>query len=129
MNARQKAKKYKDMYLDLVCDPLRQEARMWKRLYYTIVNDAAVRRCKGTLKIDTLRFEKFYPKEYLEHCSTEFLLERTKESIAEEIAKNMDKYAKFIIDYGSDGNRLTCDIQVVNIRESAKRITNVTEEE
>ena len=47
MNARQKAKKYKDMYLELLCDPLRQEAKDWKRKFYAVVNDPAYKLCKG----------------------------------------------------------------------------------
>ena len=52
MNARQKAKKYKRMYEELLKQSVSQEA--WFEV--------------ERRKIATLRFERFYPKEFIDNC-------------------------------------------------------------
>ena len=72
MNARQKAKKYKRMYEELLRKPVRFKM--------------------GRHKIDTLRFERFYPAALVTQEYSDYLREVIVKDIAQGIASSLDKY-------------------------------------
>ena len=78
MNARQKAKKYKRMYEALLKSPIRFEVEQHK--------------------IDTLRFERFYPEALITQENSSYLREVIVKDIAQGLASNLDKY----IDYNTE---------------------------
>lgn len=78
MNARQKAKKYKRMYEALLKSPVRFKVEQHK--------------------IDTLRFERFYPEALIIPENSSYLREVIVKDIAEGIASSLGKY----IDYNTE---------------------------
>lgn len=71
MNARQKAKKYKRMYEELLKQPVRFKVEQHK--------------------IDTVRFERLYPEALIEQGDTSYLREFLDKDIAEGIASSIGK--------------------------------------
>lgn len=78
MNARQKAKKYKRMYEALFKQPVRFKVKQHK--------------------IDTLRFERFYPEALVVHGNNSYLRDVIVKDIAQELSSSLDKY----IDYRTE---------------------------
>lgn len=95
MNARQKAKKYKKLYENLLNQPVK----------FNVV----------TPKVDTLKFEQFYTKEFLDRCSVDFLTERLNNTMAENLAKSLSRYVRYTVEYGPDGNHVTGEIRIVPV--------------
>ena len=81
MNARQKAKKYKRMYEELLKSPVKFKVEQHK--------------------IDTLRFERFYPVR-ASFESSGFLREVVLKDIAEGLASNLDKYIDYRTEFCTD---------------------------
>ena len=89
MNARQKAKKYKRMYeMALTKTPIKFEINQHK--------------------IDTLRFEKYYPIEFVlgnwnKGCYLrKVVIREIADSFADRLADNLDKYVNYITEYCPD---------------------------
>lgn len=80
MNARQKAKKYKQMYEELLNQPIEFKVEHHNH------------------KIDTLRFEQFYPKALIAQENSSYLREVIVRGIAQGLASSLDKY----IDYNTE---------------------------
>ena len=78
MNARQKAKKYKRMYEKLLNQPVKFKVEQHK--------------------IDTLRFERFYPEALIANGNSSYLREVMVRDIAHGLASSLDKY----IDYNTE---------------------------
>ena len=78
MNARQKAKKYKHMYEALLKQPVRFKVEQ--------------------RKIDTLKFERFYPEAFIIKNSSSYLRDVIVKDIAQGIASSLDTY----IDYHTE---------------------------
>lgn len=78
MNARQKAKKYKRMYEALLKSPIRFKVEQHK--------------------IDTLRFERYYPEALVTQENSSYMREVMVKNIAESLASSLDKY----IDYNTE---------------------------
>lgn len=100
MNARQKAKKYKRMY----------EALLKKPIEFKVEHH----------KIDTVRFERFYP--YFESSILEdedYLRNVIANDIADCLMDDKDKYIEFHIEFCPHINRyrLCMEIKVVNKEE------------
>ena len=79
MNARQKAKKYKRMYEELLHQPVRFNVEQHK--------------------IDTLRFERFYPAELIMHEDNSYLHEVVVKDIAQNLASSLDKYIDYYTEF------------------------------
>jgi hypothetical protein len=95
MNARQKAKKYKKLYESLLNQPVK----------FNVV----------TPKVDTLRFDRFYPKEFLDRFDTETLYKNFKINVAQHLEPILDDYIKYDMYYGPDGNRLIGYMKIVPV--------------
>ncbi len=95
MNARQKAKKYKKLYGNILNKPVK----------FNVV----------TPKVDTLMFNQFYTKEFLDRCSVDFLTEHLNNTMAANLKKEFSRYVRYSIEYGPDGNRITGEIQIVPV--------------
>lgn len=80
MNARQKAKKYKRMYEALLNQPVGFKVE------------------QHTHKIDTLRFERFYPEALFIKGNSSYLREDIVRGIAHGLTSSLDKY----IDYNTE---------------------------
>ena len=78
MNARQKAKKYKSMYENLLKQPVELKVEQHK--------------------IDTLRVERFYPEAFISRENSSYLQEVIARDIAQFLASSLDKY----IDYRTE---------------------------
>ena len=98
MNARQKAKYYKRKYERLLNMPVR----------FNVVNH----------KIETIRFERFYPAALIVPEHKAYVREAVVEDIAYYIADNIDKYVMYRTDYMPhiDKYRLIGELMVVNTR-------------
>lgn len=72
MNARQKAKKYKRMYEELLNSPVKFEMKQYK--------------------IDTLKFERFYPEGLIREVNSSYLREVIVKDVAQGLASNLGKY-------------------------------------
>lgn len=79
MNARQKAKKYKHMYETLLNQPVKFKLEEHK--------------------IDTLRFERFYPEALIVRENSGYLREVIIKDIAEGIASSLDKYIDYNMEF------------------------------
>ncbi len=79
MNARQKAKKYKRMYEALLKSPVKFKVEQHK--------------------IDTLRFERFYPEAVIAQEDSSYLREVMVKNIAESLASSLDKYIDYNIEF------------------------------
>lgn len=78
MNARQKAKKYKRLYEELLKQPVRFNVEQYK--------------------IDTVRFERLYPEALIAQGNSSYLREVVVKDIAQHLANSLDKY----IDYHAE---------------------------
>ena len=97
MNARQKAKKYKRMYEALAKQPVMLRVEQPKQL-----------------KIDTLKFERYYPEELVVNESKDFLWKAILKDVAEGLANSLDRYIDYRTEFCSDlGFRLSEEIMVV----------------
>lgn len=76
MNARQKAKKYKRMYEALLKSPVKFKVEQHK--------------------IDTLRFERFYPEEL---ATSDYCRETIFRDIAQCLASSLDKYIDYYTEF------------------------------
>ena len=79
MNARQKAKKYKRMYEALLNQPVKFNVEQHK--------------------IDTLRFERFYPSALIMHADNSYLREVIVKDIAQGLASSLDKYIDYYMEF------------------------------
>lgn len=75
MNARQKAKKYKRMYEELVNKPVKFKVEQHK--------------------IDTLRFVRRYPTELVMQNNSSYFRHCVVKDIAHSLAERLDKYMKY----------------------------------
>ena len=75
MNARQKAKKYKRMYEELIKQPLRFEVKKYK--------------------IDTLKFERFYPTPVITQENSSYYAEVVTKDIARDIRRIKNGKTRF----------------------------------
>ena len=75
MNARQKAKKYKRMYEALLKQPVRFKVEQHK--------------------IDTLRFERFYPEALIAQGDSSYVREAIVKDITQGLASSLDKYINY----------------------------------
>lgn len=96
MNARQKAKKYKRMYEALLKSPIEFEVKQYK--------------------IDTVKFERFYPAPVITPESSDFYREAITKDIARNLASELDKYINYNIEFCPHMNmyRFYGEIEVVN---------------
>ena len=96
MNARQKAKKYKRMYEALLNQPVRFNVEEHK--------------------IDTLRFERFYPAELVVNENSNYLREVIVNDIAQCLASSLDKYIVYYMEFCPHINkhRIFGEIKVVD---------------
>lgn len=79
MNARQKAKKYKRMYEQLLNKPVKYKVEQQK--------------------VDTLRFERFYPKELVVQPNDSYFQEVITRDIAKEMVNSLDKYMDYYTEF------------------------------
>lgn len=82
MNARQKAKKYKRMYEALLNQPVEFKVEQYK--------------------IDTLRFEKFYPEELVKENSNalrEIVINDIAQGLAQGLIDRFDNYIDYFTEY------------------------------
>lgn len=79
MNARQKAKKYKRMYEALLNQPVRFKVEQHK--------------------IDTLRFERFYPEALIIQENSSYLQEIIVKDIAQGLVSSLDKYIDYNMEF------------------------------
>lgn len=97
MNARQKAKKYKCMYEKLLYRPIRFKEEQYN--------------------IDTLKFRRFYPTEFLlSKENSNYFREIMVRDIARDIATNLDKYVDYNTEFYPDMQEycLYGEIKIVN---------------
>lgn len=96
MNARQKAKYYKRKYEMLLKQPVRFNVEHHK--------------------IDTLRFERFYPDALIVQKNSDYLREIVVKDIAQGLASSLDKYIDYRIEFCPhiDKYRLLGEIRVVD---------------
>ena len=96
MNARQKAKKYKRMYEALLRQPVLFKVEQHK--------------------IDTLRFERYYPKILATPEKRDYLREIVVRDIAISLVESLDKYVDYDIEFCPHKNlyRVCGEIKVVN---------------
>ena len=96
MNARQKAKKYKRMYEALLKQPVRFKVEQHK--------------------IDTLRFERFYPEALIVQENSNYLRKVIVKDIAQNIASSLDKYIDYFTEFCPHINkyRFCGEIKVVD---------------
>ena len=85
MNARQKAKKYKRMYEKLLNQPVQFKVEQHK--------------------IDTLRFERLYPKHLVIDQNSGYFKEVILKDIAYSIAESLDKYMFYRTEFWPHMNR------------------------
>ena len=99
MNARQKAKKYKRMYEELLNKHI--EVKMEQH------------------KIDTLRFDRFYPEPLIANANSSYLREVIVKDIAQDLVSKLDKYIDYRTEFCPDINKYHFygKIDVVNISE------------
>ena len=97
MNARQKAKKYKRMYEVLLNQPVRFK--------------------KEQHKIDTLKFERFYPEALIVRENSSYVREVIVKDIAQGLASSLDKYIFYHTEFCPHINkyRFYGEIKVVDI--------------
>lgn len=97
MNARQKAKKYKRMYEKLLKQPQPIEVKV------------------GYKKIDTLRFERYYPEPLITQDNIYFLRNYIVKDIAHSLAENLDKYIDYYTEFCPHTNeyRIYGEIKVI----------------
>lgn len=95
MNARQKAKKYKRMYEQLLKPPVKVEVEQYK--------------------IDTVRFERFYPEAFVAMTNGNHLREVIVNHIAHCLAEGLDEYIDYRAEFCHHLNkyRLYGEIKVV----------------
>lgn len=79
MNARQKAKKYKRMYEELLKQPVKFKVEQHK--------------------INTLRFERFYPEELIANENSSYLRKVIVEDIVQSLASNLDDYIDYYTEF------------------------------
>lgn len=98
MNARQKAKKYKRMYEELIKQPVKYEVK--------------------THKIDTLKFERLYPRHLVIDENSGYFKEVILKDIAYSIAESLDKYMIYRTEFCPHMNRyrFVGEIKVVKVR-------------
>lgn len=98
MNARQKAKRYKRMYEELVNKPV----------------EITVKQCK----IDRLRFKRHYPKELFMQENNEYFQHCVVKDIAYSLAESLDKYIEYHTEFRPDTNDycFVGEIKVVEAR-------------
>jgi hypothetical protein len=96
MNARQKAKKYKRMYESLLKQPVRFKVEQHK--------------------IDTLKFERFYPEALIVQENSSYLREVIVKDIAQGLASSLNKYIDYYTEFCPHINkyRLCGEIKVVD---------------
>lgn len=100
MNARQKAKKYKYLYEKLLNQPIKFKMEQHK--------------------IDTLRFERFYPEELIakenSNALQEIILNDIAQGLAQELIDHFDNYINYFTEDCSYINeyRFCGEIKVVN---------------
>jgi len=97
MNARQKAKKYKRMYEEL----LKQHVELFKVEQY---------------KIDTVRFERRYPTALVMQDNTDYFRHCVVKDIAYSLAESLDKYIDYRTEFDPDTNmyRMRGEIKIVS---------------
>lgn len=102
MNARQKAKKYKRMYEELLNKPVKFK--------------------KEQRKIDTVKFERFYPEALITQENSDCLREVIIKDIARCLASNLNKYVDYKVVFCTHINqyRLCGEIDVVERLQSEK---------
>lgn len=98
MNARQKAKKYKRLYKELLNRPV--EFKLEQHIH----------------KIDTLRFERFYPEALIANGNSSYLREVMIRDIAHGLASSLDKYIDYKTEFCPHMNkyRVYGEIKVVD---------------
>ena len=103
MNARQKAKKYKRMYEELLNQPVEYKVKIHK--------------------IDTLRFERLYPTKLVMQDGSSYFRHCVVKDIAYGIAKSLDKYINYHTEFCPHMNmyRFVGEIKVVK----AERRNNI----
>lgn len=96
MNARQKAKYYKRKYELLLKSPVQFNVEHHK--------------------IDTLRFERFYPEALIVHGNSDYLREIVAKDIAQGLASSLDKYVDYRTEFCPHINkyRVLGEIKVVD---------------
>ena len=97
MNARQKAKKYKRMYEALLNQPVKFKVEEHK--------------------IDTLKFERFYPAELIMHEDNSYLREVIVKDIAQCLASSLDEYIDYYMEFCPciNKHRFYGEIKVVKV--------------
>lgn len=96
MNARQKAKKYKRMYEELLKQPVK----------YTVEQH----------KIDTVRFERRIPEPLVTRNNTDYLRHCIVKDVAHSLAEHLDKYITCYTEFCPHTNdyRICGEIKVVD---------------
>lgn len=96
MNARQKAKYYKRKYEMLLKQPVQFNVEQHK--------------------IDTLRFERFYPEALIVRAQSDYLRETVVKDIAQYIASSLDEYIDYRTEFCPHINkyRVLGEIKVVD---------------
>ena len=96
MNARQKAKKYKRMYEALLNQPVKIKVEQHK--------------------IDTLRFERFYPAAVIAQADNIHWREAIVRDLAQDLVSSLNKYVDYHTEFCSHINkyRFYGEIKVVN---------------
>lgn len=97
----------------------RQKAKKYKRMYEAILNQHIKPKIEQH-KIDTLRFEKFYPKEFIakenSNALQEIVLNDITQGLAQGLIDRFDNYIDYFTEYCSYINEYCfCgEIKVVN---------------
>lgn len=98
MNARQKAKRYKRMYKELLNRPVVPKIIMEQH------------------KVDTLRFKRYYPEALLKLEDKNYVRGVITTELAHDIAKNLDKYIDYETGFEPHLNKyyFSGEIKIVN---------------
>ena len=95
---------------------VRQKLKKYRHMYEKLLSNQPIKLNVVQHKIDTLRFERFYPEELVTKENSSYLKEVIVKDIAYDIARSLNKYAEYYTEFCPhiNGYRLYGEIKVVS---------------